>query len=54
MVENTVQWLLFVTALSYLCAALYFTLAVKQLSLPEMQLSRASLKGRTDLLCHCV
>lgn len=41
-----VQWFLFaVTALSCLCAALYCMAAVEQLSLPEMQLSRACLVG---------
>ncbi len=45
-VKSFVQWFLFVvTALSCLCAALYCMLAVEQLSLPEMQLSRASLTG---------
>lgn len=42
-VESFVRWFMsVVTALSCLCAALYCMLAVEQLSLPEMQLSRAS------------
>lgn len=39
-VKSKVQWRLLVTALSCLC--LYHLLAVEQLSLPEMQLIRAS------------
>lgn len=54
-VKSFVHWFLFaVTAISCLCAALYCMLTVEELSLPEMQLNRASITGRTDLLCHCV